>query len=79
MSEVIGIRVPRELKKELQDLDVDYSEEVRICLERIVRQKKIKKTLEEIDEHREKLHQKVGLTRSSVDIIREDRDSDHIR
>ncbi len=79
MSEVIGIRVPKKLKQELQELKLDYADEVRACLERMVKQKKLKKALEEVDEFRNNLGKKTGLTRSGVDIIREDRDSDHNR
>ena len=79
MSDVIGIRVPKKLKEELQELNLDYAEEVRACLERMVKQKKLKKTLEQINEHRNKLYKKTGLTPSSADIIREDRDRDHSR
>lgn len=77
MSDVIGIRVPKKLKEELQELNLDYADEVRACLERMVKQKKLKKTLEEINEHRNQLYKKTGLTRPSADIIREDRDHGH--
>ncbi len=77
MSEVIGIRVPKKLKQELQELNLDYAEEVRACLERIVKQKKLKQALEEADEHREKLQRKIGITPSSTDFIRWDRDHGH--
>lgn len=77
MSEVIGIRVPKKLKEELQELNLDYADEVRACLERMVKQKKLKKALEEVDEFRNKLYKKTGLTPSSADIIREDRDHGH--
>jgi hypothetical protein len=79
MSEVIGIRVPKKLKEELQELDVNYADEVRACLEKIVKQKKLEKTIEEINEFRNKLDEKTGTTRSGADIIREDRDSGHHR
>ncbi len=77
MSEVIGIRVPKKLKEELQELNLDYAEEVRVCLDRMVKREKIKKALEQIDEHRNQLFKKTGLTPSSADIIREDRDHGH--
>jgi hypothetical protein len=77
MSEVIGIRIPKKLKQELQELSVDYAEEVRLCLERIVKQKKVKKALEEANEFRKNLHKKTGLTSSSAEFIREDRDHGH--
>ena len=77
MSDVIGIRVPKKLKEELQELNLDYAEEVRACLERMVKMKKVKKALEEADEFRRNLQKKTGLTASSAEIIREDRDHGH--
>ena len=77
MSDVIGVRVPKKLKKELQELDIDYAEEVRTCLERMVKMKKLKTTMKQVDEFRNTLHKKTGLTLSSVDIIREDREHAH--
>ena len=77
MSDVIGIRVPKKLKEELQELNLDYADEVRACLERMVKQEKLKKVMEQINEHRNKLYKKTGLTRSSADIIREDRERGH--
>jgi hypothetical protein len=77
MSDVIGIRVPKRLKAELQDLDLDYAEEVRACLERMVKIKKLKKALEEADEFRNNLQKKTGLTSSSAEFIREDREHGH--
>ena len=77
MSDVIGIRVPKRLKEELQELDLDYAEEVRACLERMVKMKKLKKAMEEVNEFRNNLYKKTGLTSSSADIIREDRERDH--
>jgi hypothetical protein len=79
MSDVIGIRVPKKLKQELQELNLDYAEEVRACLERMVKMKKLKKALEEVNEFRNRLGKKTGLTASGVDIIREDREHDHTR
>jgi hypothetical protein len=77
MSDVIGIRVPKRLKEELQELDLDYAEEVRACLEKMVKIKKLKKALEEADEFRNNLQKKTGLTSSSAEFIREDREHGH--
>ena len=77
MSEVIGIRIPKKLKEELRELDVDYAQEVKACLERIVKQKKLKKVLEKVDKHREELQKKHGVMPSGADIIRWDRDHGH--
>jgi hypothetical protein len=77
MSEVIGIRVPKKLKEELQELNLDYADEVRACLERMVKQKKLQKALEEADEFRTNLQKRTGLTSSSAEFIREDREHGH--
>ena len=77
MSAVIGIRVPKKLKKELQELNLDYAEEVRACLERMVKQKKMKTVFEDADEFRKSLQEKTGLTPSSAEFIREDREHGH--
>jgi phage gp16-like protein len=77
MSDVIGIRVPKRLKEELQELNLDYAEEVRACLERMVKIKKLKKALDEADEFRNNLQKKTGLTSSSAEFIREDREHGH--
>jgi len=77
MSDVIAIRIPKQLKEELQELNLDYAEEVRACLEKMVKMKKLKKTRKQIDEFRNNLYKKTGLTSSAADIIREDRERAH--
>ena len=77
MSDVIGIRVPKKLKQELQDLNLDYAEEVRSCLERAVKKKKLEQVMKEIERLRNDLSKKAGETARSADIIREDRDHAH--
>ena len=77
MSEVIAIRVPKKLKEELQELNLDYAEDVRECLERKVKAEKLKKVMKEIETYRTELSKKTGTTASSVDIIREDRNHGH--
>lgn len=47
MSDVIAIRVSKKLKQELHDLNLDYAEEVRACLERMVKKKKLKQVMKE--------------------------------
>jgi predicted metal-binding transcription factor (methanogenesis marker protein 9) len=74
MSDVIGVRVPKKLKEEIQELNLDYAEEVRACLEKIVKKRKMKKALEDADEFRENLQKRTGLTSSSAEFIREDRE-----
>ena len=77
MSDVIAIRVPKKLKKELQELNPHYAEDIRVYLEQEVKRRKLKKTLEEVTKFREELGKKTGLTLSSAEIIREDRDHGH--
>jgi seryl-tRNA synthetase len=77
MSDVIAVRVSKKLKADVQELNLDYAEEVRACLERMVKRKKLKKAMEDVDKFRNTLSQKIGVTMSSADIIREDRDHAH--
>lgn len=77
MSDVIAIRVPKELKKQLQELNPDYAEDVRAYLEQMVKKKKIKQALADATHFRNELYKKIGNTASSADIIREDRDYGH--
>jgi hypothetical protein len=77
MSEVIAIRVPKELKEEYIELNPNYAEDLRIYIEKQVKRKKIEKTLAELDEFRKELGKKTGITRPAAEIIREDRDHGH--
>ncbi len=77
MSDVIAVRVPKKLKKELQELNMDYADAVRECLERKVKAEKLKRVMKEIDTFRIELSKKTGTTASSADIIREDREHGH--
>lgn len=76
MSDVIAVRVPKELKDELENLDIDYADEIRRHLERLIKQNKLKKVIKNVEEFRAKLRKK-GTTSSSADIIREDRGHVH--
>ena len=77
MSDVIAIRVPKKLKDELQELNVNYAEDIREYLERRVKAEKLKQVIKEIDAFRTESGKKTGITESSADIIREDRDHGH--
>ena len=77
MSDVIAIRVPKKLKNELQELNVNYAEDIREYLERRVKAEKLKQVMKEIDAFRNELGEKTKITQSSAEIIREDRDHGH--
>lgn len=77
MSDVIAIRIPKRLKEELADLNLNYAEEIRAHLEKMVKSTKLKKLMKEIDDSRNKLGKKTGVTVSSADLIREDREHGH--
>jgi hypothetical protein len=74
MSDVIAVRVSKKLKDELQELNLDYAQEVRECLERMVKRKKLKQLMRQVDRFRNDLYKKTGVTTPSADIIREDRE-----
>ncbi len=71
MSSVISIRVPEELKRELESLDEDWREEVRQFLYELVRRKRREKVLEKAKELRDSIGRK-GTP--AADLIRVDRD-----
>jgi hypothetical protein len=77
MSDVIAVRVPKKLKDELQELNIDYAEETRAHLEAVVKRKKLIKVMKDVDRFRNKLGEKTGVTTSSADIVREDREHAH--
>ena len=69
MSDVIAVRVPKKLKDELQELNMEYADDVRECLERKVKAEKLKRLMKDIDEFRNEIAKKTGITASSADII----------
>ena len=77
MSAVIAVRVTKKLKDELQELNLDYAPEVRNCLERMVKKRKLKELMTQVDRSRNELYKKTGVTTPSADIIREDREHAH--
>ncbi len=77
MSDVIAVRVPKKLKDELQELNLDYAPEIRECLERMIKKKKLKQLMRQVDTFREDLYKKTGTTTPSADIIRENREHAH--
>jgi len=73
LSVVIGIRVPRKLKEELEELGINYAKEVREYLMRRVREERAKRLAREIEEFRSRLRPVRGNL--SAELIREDRDA----
>lgn len=71
-SVVIGVRVPRWVKEELERLGIDYAREVREYLLRRVREERARRLMREIDD----LMRSIGRVRGnlSAESIREDRD-----
>ncbi len=70
MSSVIGIRVPKKLKEDLERLGINYSEEVRKFLEHLVRKKKTDKILRELEDLERTIRRIEGNL--SVEFIREE-------
>lgn len=70
--EVISIRVSKELKDEMRNLDVDWAEYLRSSIKERVRREKIRQACTEIDKVREKT---VGVKFDSANVIREARES----
>ena len=74
MSVVIGVRIPRRLKEELEELGINYTEEIRQYLEQRVREERAKRLIERIEVFRKRI--KPIEENLSVMLIREDRDRD---
>lgn len=72
MSVVIGVRVPQRLKEELEELGINYAEEIRRFLERRVREERARRLIEEIESFRRGV-KPIGFN-LSAEAIREDRD-----
>ena len=71
--DVISFRIPKNLKKSMKEIDINWSEEIRRFIEARVREEKRKKALKEIDAMLSGLPRaKKGTARSYV---RDDRDS----
>jgi len=71
--EVISFRIPKELKKSVEELGINWGEEVRRFIEDKVREYKREKALEEIDSMLKTVSPPEKGTASRY--VREDRDS----
>lgn len=74
MSVVIGVRIPRRLKEELEELGINYAEEIRQYLEQRVREERAKRLIERIEVFKKRI--KPIEENLSAMLIREDRDRD---
>ena len=72
LTSIIKISIPIELKKELEKLKIDYSEDIRKFLEEKVRKKKMQDAIEKLMENHKKMPKLKGDF--STKIIREMRD-----
>ena len=70
MSETFSVRIPKELKKRLEQNPADWSQEVRNFLTERIKQKELLAILKEIDSQPDKRKTKVD----SIALIREDRE-----
>jgi len=48
-----------------------------VHLENVVKKKKLRKVVKDVDRFRNKLGERTGMTASSADIVREDREHGH--
>ncbi|MEM0133063.1 antitoxin [Acidiplasma sp.] len=72
--DIISIRIPEELKKELKEYNINYNNEVRNYLELLVKREQIKEELNDINNNRNKMKAKYGIFDDSYKLIRDDRD-----
>ena len=72
--DIISIRLPEELKKELKEYKMNYNDEVRNYLELLIKKQQIKEKLNDINNNREKMESKYGILGNSYKLIRNDRD-----
>ncbi|KPV45981.1 hypothetical protein SE19_07550 [Acidiplasma aeolicum] len=72
--DIISIRIPEELKRELKEYNINYNNEVRNYLELLVKKEHIKEELNDINNNRNKMKAKYGIFDDSYKLIRDDRD-----
>ncbi len=71
--DVISVRVPKELKRMMKEIDINWSEEIRKFIEKRIREYRKLRALEEIDSMLSDIPEvKAGTAKSYV---RDDRDS----
>jgi len=70
--EVVSIRVPKDLKEEMSNLDLDWADYLRAAIEKKVRAERMRLACRVMDELREKTK---GVKFDSAKVIREARNS----
>ena len=70
MSDVVSIRVPRELKEKMKKYNIDWSREIRMFIEERIKALELLELLEKIEEKSAKRRAKVD----STVLIRESRE-----
>ena len=73
VNEVVSIRIPRELKKKMKEIDINWSEEIRNFIEEKVREHRRKMKLREINEMLKDV--RTARRGDAARYVREDRDS----
>lgn len=71
--EVVSVRVPEDIKKRMQEADINWSEEIRQFIESKIKEYQRKNALNEIKQ----LHRRLPETKkgTAVQYVRDDRDS----
>ena len=72
--DVISIRIPEKLKKDLKEYKINYKDEVRDYLELLIKKKQIKEKLNGINNNRDRMESKYVILDDSYKLIRNDRD-----
>lgn len=72
--DVISIRIPEKLKKDLKEYKINYKDEVRNYLELLIKKKQIKEKLNGINNNRDRMESKYVILDDSYKLIRNDRD-----
>lgn len=69
---IITVKIPKEMKKKMKQIDVNWSEYIRDCVQKKINQEKMKAAFEKLDEIRKR--SKPTSNEEIVSWIREDRE-----
>ena len=72
MSTIIAVKVPKELKRKLEESGIEYSKEIRKFLEELVRRETVRRAVARALE----IQRKIGKVKGNLvaELVREDRD-----